>query len=170
MSEEKEKKAKKEKKEKPVEKVKVKSTKVKAGKEIDPRTGTRFPPNGARQAAFNVIMKCAKKGMKVKEIREELVKHRSKDGTAKKWNLDKGYLNFVVVSHPEFFEVYTDGTVKVIKEPTPDPEAAKKLEEEQKKRKKKAEEARAKRKEKVKKEEKKAPPPDEDEDEEDDDE
>jgi hypothetical protein len=130
----------------------VKSTKAKQTAAIDPRTGTRFEPNSARQLAFNVITKAIKEGKKVKEIREILAATRKDSGSP--YNLDAAYLNFVIASHPEMFQVKSDGVVTIVKEPVPDPEAAKKFEEEKEKRRKKAEEARdARRKEKAEKKE-----------------
>jgi len=155
MSDKKDKKEKKEvtaekaeKKEKTVKEVKkliVKSSKANPKEPIDPRTGTRFAPGTARQVAFDIIFDAAKNGKATGEIRETLKANRKENG--KKYNLDQGYLNFVIASHPEFFEAYSDGKIKIIGKPTPDPEAAKKMEEELAARKKKATEARNKRKE-----------------------
>lgn len=85
----------------------VKSTKAKPNAPIDPRTGTRFEPNSARQLAFNVITKTVKENKKVKEIREILAATRKDKGAT--YNLDAAYLNFVIASHPEMFKVFSDG-------------------------------------------------------------
>lgn len=139
---------KKEKAPKEVKKVNVKSVKASSTTAIDPRTGTRFTPNSARQLAFEIVIKMAKEGKNVKEIRDVLAKTRKENGSA--FNLDVGYLNYVVACHPEMLEVYTDGKVKVVAEPKIDAEAAKKFEEERESKKKKAEAARNERKEKAK--------------------
>ena len=139
----KDKKDKKEKKVKEVSKLIVKSSKANPKEKIDPRTGTRFAPGTARQVAFDLIFNAAKNGKVANEIREILKANRKENG--KKFNLDQGYLNFVVASHPEFFEAYSNGEIKILKSPSPDPTAAKKLEEELTARKKKAVEARKKR-------------------------
>lgn len=144
--------AKKEKKaEKPAEppkKVHVKSQKANPNAAIDPRTGTRFAPGSARQLAFEIMFKLAKEGKSIKEIREALNGTKKEKGAA--FNLDIGYVNFVVAMQPEIFEAYDDGSIKVIGEPKIDAEAAKKYEEDRQNKKKKAEEARASRKEKAK--------------------
>jgi hypothetical protein len=155
-SEKKEKKKKK--KEKEVKQVHVTSSKANPQAKIVPTTGTRFDPGTARQLAFDIVLKMAKDGKNAKQIREVLAVTR-KDNKEKpaKFSLDVGYLNFVVASHPEFFKVWTDGRVEILKEPKVDPEAAKKYEEEKANRKKKAEKAREKRRKQAedKKEEKK---------------
>ena len=139
---------KKEKKVKEVKKVNVKSVKANATANIDPRTGTRFAPGSARQLGFDIVHKLAKEGKGVKEIREALANTRKEKGSP--YNLDIGYLNFTVASHPEMFEVYDNGVVKIIKEPKIDHEAAKKFEEDREAKKKKAEAAREERKAKAK--------------------
>jgi len=145
-------KKKKEKKEKPVVKIDVKNSKANSRANIDPRTGTRFEPGSARQLAFDVVYKGVKAGKNAKAIRMDLLQCRKDKGS--KWNLDVGYLNFVVACHPDMFEAYSDGTVKLLKEPQPDPEAARKLEEERKAKRARAEKAREERRAKAKGEKK----------------
>jgi hypothetical protein len=140
--------AKKEKAKEAPKKVHVKSQKADPNAAIDPRTGTRFAPGSARQLAFEIIYNGAKDGKTIKEVREILNKTKKDSGAA--FNLDIGYVNFVVASHPELLECWSDGTFKVIGEPKKDAEAAKKFEEDKENKKKKAEEARAARKEKAK--------------------
>lgn len=130
------------KKTKEVVKVQPKSSKAEPDKEIDPRTGTRFSPGQARQHAFNIVYEEAKKGRNVKEIRKVIVEQRKENGA--KHNLDGAYLNFVLATHPEFFEVWSDGTIKVIKHPKPDPKAAKAMEAKAEEKKAKAKAARDK--------------------------
>lgn len=168
----KEKKEKKEKKPKEVKKLIVKSAKARPKDSIVPHTGTRFKPDTARQLAFDIVYKGAKAGKKVKEIRKELADTRKDNGNS--WNLDAAYINFVAAYHPDFFELFSDGTVKILKEPKPDKEAAAKLDAEREVKKKKAAEARKKREEaakgnKGKKGKKEKPEDDDDEDDEDDD-
>ena len=160
-SEKKEKKTKKAKKPKERKLINVKSSKANPDAPIDPRTGTRFPPNCARQQAFEIIYKMAKEEKNAKEIREKLKSARKSEGN--KYNLDPGYLHFTIAMMPEFFQIWNDGVVDVLKDPKPDPAAAKKMEEELAEKRKRAEEARKKRKEKAeggekkKKKKKKAP-------------
>jgi hypothetical protein len=98
------------------------------------------------------VLKGTKEGKNVKEIREILKNTRKETGAA--FNMDIGYVNFVVASHPDFFEVFTDGSIKILKEPKPDLEAAKKLENERDEKRKKALAAREERKTKAKDEKK----------------
>ena len=141
---------KKEKTPKEVKKIHVQSQKANATVNINPHTGTRFQPGSARQLGFDIILKGVKEGKNVKEIRE-ILKNTRKD-TGAPYNMDIGYVNFVVACHPEFFEVFTNGTIKILKEPKPDLEAAKKLEDERKAKKDKALAAREERKAAAKKE------------------
>jgi len=134
-----------EKKLKEPEKIPVKSSKANSKANIDPRTGTRFTPGSARQTAFEIIMKAAKDGKNVRETRDILKSHKKENDKDIKYNLDPGYLNYTVAMHPEFFEVWDSGSVKhvkVIAEPKPDPEAAKKFEADRAARKEKAVKAR----------------------------
>jgi len=92
-------------------------------REIDPKTGSRFPGK-ARQLALELVIKLAKKGRSVKEIREEFLFFNKEEGY--EYNLDPGYVNFVISCHPEFFEMYADGSLAVIKDLKPDIEAYRK--------------------------------------------
>ena len=92
-------------------------------RDIDPKTGSRFPGK-ARQLALELVIKLSKEGKVIKEIREEFLFYNKEEGF--EYNLDPGYVNFVISCHPEFFELYTDGTLVVIKEPKPDIEAYRK--------------------------------------------
>ena len=135
----------KEKKAKEPEKIPVKSSKANPKANIDPRTGTRFTPGSARQTAFEIIVKAAKDGKTVGETRDILKSHKKENDKNIKYNLDPGYLNYSVAMHPEFLEVWDSGTakhVKVVAEPKPDPEAAKKFEADRVARKEKAAKAR----------------------------
>lgn len=123
-------------------KIHVKSMKANPNAAIVPHTGTRFQPDSARQLAFDIVYNGAKEGKSVKEIRKILEETREEKGAA--YNLDIGYVNFVVASHPEMFEVYDTGVIKILKHPEIDKEAAKKWDEERAAKKKKAEEAREK--------------------------
>jgi hypothetical protein len=143
---------KKEKAPKEVKKVNVQSVKANAKTNINPSTGTRFQAGSARQLGFDIVLKGTKEGKNVKEIREILKNTRKETGAA--FNMDIGYVNFVVASHPDFFEVFTDGSIKILKEPKPDLEAAKKLENERDEKRKKALAAREERKTKAKDEKK----------------
>ena len=143
---------KKEKAPKEVKKVNVQSVKANAKTNINPATGTRFQAGSARQLGFDIVLKGTKEGKNIKEIREILKNTRKETGAA--FNMDIGYVNFVVASHPDFFEVFTDGSIKILKEPKPDLEAAKKLENERDEKRKKALAAREERKTKAKEEKK----------------
>lgn len=120
--------------------VTLKHSKAKPEYDLNVLTGTRYAPNTSKQMAFDIILKNANNGKKVKEIRAELARCRKENGFAR--NLDAGYFNFAVAMHPEFFEVYSDGTVRVKKEPKPDKEALKKAEKKEDERKKRAASAR----------------------------
>ena len=134
-----------------VEKVINVSKKVEG--EINEATGSRFPLNTARQLAFEIVVKCVKKGMNAKDIRLELLKNNKENGC--KWNLDAGYLNFVIASHPEYFKYFQDGHIELIKEPvikqTSAKEAKKQKVKDMKKSAKKVKEMRKKDKKKDKK-------------------
>lgn len=93
------------------------------GEDLKPETGTRFPNNSARQLAFDVVMKGVKAKKNIKDIRKDLLQVRKENGH--KYNLDGGYANYVVSAHPEFFNMYSDGTIELITEPTVDKEALK---------------------------------------------
>ena len=107
---------------------------------FNPVTGTRFRPNTSQQLSFDITMEMAKNGSTVKEIRERLAATRRENGAAR--DLDAGYFNLATASHPEFFEVWSDGTIKVLKEPAPDKEAIKAEQQKQKERKERASKAR----------------------------
>lgn len=124
VAEGKEAKVKKSKKSDVVAPVKLNVPKAFEGKELRPETGTRFNLGSARQLAFENVMKLAKEGKNIKEIRKNVSLIRKENGA--KHNLDPAYVNFVLATHSDFFESFTDGTVKVIKEPTVDKEALKK--------------------------------------------
>ena len=148
-------KPKKEKKKKEKRQLDIHSNKANPRADIDPRTGTRFSPGSARQQAFDIIFELASDGKNAKEIRAALKSARKDAGN--KYNLDPGYLHYVIAMHPEMFEAYSDGEVKVISKPKIDKEAAKRMEEEAKKKKKRAEDARDDRKKKKKPSKKKEP-------------
>lgn len=93
------------------------------GEDLKLETGTRFPLNSARQLAFDVVMKGVKAQKNIKDIRKDLLQVRKENGH--KYNLDGGYANYVVSAHPEFFNMYSDGTIELIKEPTVDKESLK---------------------------------------------
>ena len=131
-------------------KIELKSLKAKPEAPIIPTTGTRFDFGSARQLAFQIILENAKAGKNVKDIRQILVNTKKVNGAP--YNLDAAYLNFVVASHPDFFELWNDDTIVILKEPVVSADAAKQYEEEKAARKKKAEENRKKRKEEAKKE------------------
>ena len=142
-----EKKVKKEKKEKKVKEkklLKITSNKANPNSDIDPRTGTRFSPNSARQQAFDIIYEMAKDKQDAKAIRAKLKSARKDAGN--KYNLDPGYLHYVVAMHPDMFEAYSDGEVRVVGKPKVDKEAAKKMEQEAEKKRERASAEREKRK------------------------
>jgi len=85
------------------------------GKDIDETTGTRYRAGSARQLAFETILKAVKAGKNASDIRAELSQMRKENGN--KYNMDAGYLNFVIASHPEYFKYMSDGTITLIKEP-----------------------------------------------------
>ncbi len=85
------------------------------GKDINPETGTRFKAGSARQLAFETIVKAVKAGKNAGDIRAELSQMRKENGN--KYNMDAGYLNFTIASHPEYFKYMSDGTITLIKEP-----------------------------------------------------
>lgn len=93
------------------------------GEDLKPETGTRFPNGSARQLAFDVVMKGVKAKKNIKDIRKDLLQVRKENGH--KYNLDGGYANYVVSAHPEFFKMFSDGVIELIKEPTVDREALK---------------------------------------------
>jgi hypothetical protein len=109
-------------------------------RELNPVTGTRFKPNTSQQLAFDIVVKGINKGHNVEKIRKTLAKTRKDNGCER--NLDAGYYNLAVGCHPEFFEVWSDGVISLVKEPQPDPEAIKKEKEKQEARKKRAAKAR----------------------------
>jgi DNA-binding transcriptional MerR regulator len=123
--------------------VSVKSSKAKNTAPTDPRTGSRFAPGSARQFALGIILDCIKNGKGIKEIREILASTKKEKGAA--FSLDAGYFNYCVAVHPENFEIWSDGKVKLLKEFKPDPIAAEKFEAEKKAQKERAEKARAER-------------------------
>ena len=123
---------KKEKKEKKVEVVVIKHSKAKPDADINPVTGSRFKPNTSAQIALDIVCAGATAGKNSKEIREELGAYRKENGKAR--NLDKGYFPFVVATHPDHFQLKSDGAIKQLKKFKPDPAAVKKLEEAKAKR------------------------------------
>lgn len=90
-----------------------------------PDTGTKFEKGSARQLAFSVVYNCVKKGQPVKEIRKEMVMVRKENGY--KYNLDASYVNYVLATHPEYFKVYADGSVELLKEMKISPKSMKEL-------------------------------------------
>jgi hypothetical protein len=88
-----------------------------------PETGTRYRAKTSQQLAFDIVMAGAKNGKNEETIRAELAATRKDNGCER--NLDSGYFPFVVACHPEFFEVWSNGDVKVKAEPQPDPNAVK---------------------------------------------
>lgn len=148
----------KEKKEKKVKEpavIEVKCKKNESAKEIDPRTGSRFRPGTSKQIALELIVDHIKEGKSQKDIRASLKGFRKENG--KDRDLDPGYFPFVVASHPEYFEVWNTGEVKLLKEFTPDPEAAKKMEEAAKSRSERKEKRKSSKKDTGKKTGKKKP-------------
>jgi len=83
--------------------------------DFNSETNTRFPKGSARQFAFEMVLKHVKAGLKLYDIRKKLTEIRKENGYG--FNLDMNYANFVISSHPEYFQVYTDGTVELIEEP-----------------------------------------------------
>lgn len=83
--------------------------------DFNSETNTRFPKGSARQFAFEVVMQCVKNGMKLADIRKKMTEVRKENGYG--FNLDMNYANFVVASHPEYFKVYTDGSIDLVDEP-----------------------------------------------------
>lgn len=144
----KEEKIKKAKKAKEVTVVAVKHNKAVPEKEINPATGSRFAPGTSSQIALELIVAGVEKGQSAKDIRKALAEYRKENG--KDRNLDAGYFPFAVATHPEFFEVKSDGTVTLKKEFEPDPEALAKLKNKTEKRKAKKEERDPKKKLKAK--------------------
>jgi len=130
----------------------VKSGKANPKDPIDPRTGTRFHPDTARQLAFEIIAKMASDGKNTRDIRTKLKDSRKENGC--KYNMDSGYLNYVVATHPEFFECYSDGKINVLKKAKPDKALAKSMEDAANKKKKRANDEREKRKKKGNKKDK----------------
>jgi ferredoxin len=114
-------------------------------KAINPATGTRHAPNSSQQLALSIIIENADEGKTVKEIKATLSKTRKENGAER--DLDSGYFNFCVASHPEFFDVKTDGSVKVKKKPKVDAKAVKAMEEKEAKRKTLSEKSRKEKKE-----------------------
>lgn len=106
----------------------------------NPVTGTRFRAGTSQQLAFDITLAGVVAGKDVKAIRDDLAKTRRDAGAAR--DLDAGYFNLVTACHPEFFQVWNTGVVKLLASPTPDPEAAKKAAEETGARSKRATEAR----------------------------
>lgn len=83
--------------------------------DFNSETNTRFPKGSARQFAFEMVLKHVKAGLKLYDIRKKLTEIRKENGYG--FNLDMNYANFVISSHPEYFRVYTDGTVELVEEP-----------------------------------------------------
>lgn len=117
--------------------IEIKHSKAKQG-ERNPATGTRFKVATSQQIAYDIVRDCIKAGKDTfKDIRAELNSYRKENGKDK--DLEAGYLNYVLASHPEDFEARRDEGVEKIKllnDVQPDPEAVKKeLEKEEKKKK-----------------------------------
>lgn len=111
---------------KTVKEVLVKKVVYSKSREKDPvqaSTGSRFKFGTAAQAALEVIVASAPGNEK--EVRTILANHKKDNGTEFKFNLDSGYFTFVVASHPEHFQVMTDGSYKVTKKFAPDTKALK---------------------------------------------
>jgi hypothetical protein len=92
-------------------------------KPIVPETGTRFQSNSARQTSLEYVIKHAQEGKTISQIRDEFCFYNKENGC--KFNLDSGYVFFVISCHPEFFKMYKNGIIDVIKFPAPDIEAYK---------------------------------------------
>lgn len=120
----------------------VKHNAAKPEKEIEPATGSRFKPNTSAQIALDIVVKGIAEGKDQNTIRDELGNYRKKNGCSR--DLDRGYFPYVVATHPEFFETKSDGSIKQLKEFTPDPEALKKIEEAKKVREQKKTERKGK--------------------------
>jgi hypothetical protein len=86
-----------------------------------PETGTRFPPKSAKQLAFDILIKGAKEGKKIEDIKREMIMVRREHGY--KFDLDQAYPVYCIACHPEFFKYYSDGSIKVIRMPKIDNEA-----------------------------------------------
>ena len=109
-------------------------------KDFIPATGTRFRAGTSQQLAFDIVLKGAQSGKNIAQIRESLAKTRKDNGDVR--NLDSGYYNLVVACHPEFFQAWNTGELKVLAEPQPDPDAVNKAKEDTKERKARATKAR----------------------------
>lgn len=123
---------------KKVDKTKVKKESTKKVKEVtikkirfskatpsapyQPSTGSRFKFGTAGQAALEVVVENAGK-MNEKEIKKLLDDSKPENGTQYKHKLNAGYFPYVIASHPEHFNVYTDGKVEVTKKFAPDKKA-----------------------------------------------
>lgn len=105
--------AKKTKKNKNPEKVQLSHKKAVPENDINPVTGSRFAPGTSKQIALDFVCKQVADGKSVKEIRKGLAEFRKDNGKPR--NLDAGYFTFVVATHPEFFEVWSDGRIKQVK-------------------------------------------------------
>ena len=93
-------------------------------KPILAETGTRFNSNSARQLAFDHVVKFIEDGKRLNEMRELMTLVRKDNGY--KYNLDAGYVRFAIGCHPEFFKVYNDDTVELVRTPKPDYESIRK--------------------------------------------
>lgn len=83
--------------------------------DFNAETNTRFPKGSARQFAFEMVLRHVKAGLKLHDIRKKLTEIRKENGYG--FNLDMNYANFVISSHPEYFKVYTDGSIQLVEEP-----------------------------------------------------
>jgi len=84
-------------------------------REYNPMTGSRFRhgvPILSQQLAFEISHEMVKSGENVKAIRAKLADTRTANGAPR--DLDSGYWNLVAACHPEIFEVWSDGTVKLL--------------------------------------------------------
>lgn len=122
-------------------------------KDLHPITGSRFAPNTSGQIALEIVVTGAKAGKDINAIREELGAYRKENNKPR--NLDPGYFPFVVASHPEFFEVRADKSIKLLKEFEPDPDAVEKLKNKEEERKQKSKDRMGGKKEKKDKKDKK---------------
>ena len=82
--------------------------------DVRAETGTRFRQGSSRQLAFEIIYENVRMGKNVREIKEALNLTRKEHGY--KFDLDKSYFNFIIITHPEYFRVYTDGQVDLVSE------------------------------------------------------
>lgn len=80
---------------------------------ILPETGTRFALNSARQQVLELVCKHIKEGKTIGEIREEFCFYNKENGY--RYNLDSGYVFFVISCHSEYFKLFKNGVLRQIK-------------------------------------------------------